>query len=93
MGSDSEKVQITMADGEKRECEVGITPGRLLESDGDVLVAEVNGQLTDLSRPIQEDASLKRVTFEEEAGNWFLLDSTKSSWACSGEPERSILAG
>ncbi len=67
-------IQITLPDGSKRTYEQEImTP---YEVAGDIsrglqkktLAAKVNDQLVDLDYPIQEDASLSLITFDDEDG-------------------------
>lgn len=66
-------INISLPDGSVRQFEPGVTaydvaygisPG-LAKA---VLSAEVNGEVVDLSRPIQSDASLKLLKFDDEGG-------------------------
>ena len=57
-------INITFPDGSVRGYESGVTPFQVAESispvfAADVLVAKVNGQDWDISRPIAEDASIE----------------------------------
>ena len=66
-------VKITFPDGSVREYEQGITGMQIAESISprlakEVLVIEVNGQLYDLSRQINEDASIKLYKWEDKEG-------------------------
>ena len=66
-------VKITFPDGSIREYEQGITGMQIAESISprlakDVLVIEVNGQLYDLSRQINEDAAIKLYKWEDKEG-------------------------
>ncbi len=66
-------VKITFPDGSIREYEQGITGMQIAESISprlakEVLVIEVNGQLYDLSRQINEDAAIKLYKWEDKEG-------------------------
>ena len=66
-------IKITFPDGSMREFEQGTTGMQIAESISqrlakEVLVIEVNGQLYDLSRPINEDASIKLYKWEDKEG-------------------------
>ena len=66
-------IKITFPDGSVREYAKGITAFQIAESISprlaqDVLSAGVNGETWDLSRPIQDDASLKLYKWEDEEG-------------------------
>ncbi len=66
-------ITITFPDGSKKEFEKGITPleiGQSLSAQlaRELLVATVNGTTWDLTRPIQEDASIELHKFESEEG-------------------------
>lgn len=66
-------IKITFPDGSVREYEKGITPFQIAESisprfAADVLAAHVNDQKWDISRPINEDATLQLFKWEDEEG-------------------------
>src|SRR3954466_7709880 len=66
-------VKITFPDGAVREYEKGITPLQIAKSISEglarkILAANVNGQVWDATRSINEDASLKLLTWEENDG-------------------------
>ncbi len=66
-------IQITFPDGSKREYEAGVTGQQIAESISrnlakDVLVCSVDGQLYDLSRPINQDAQIKLFKWEDAEG-------------------------
>ena len=66
-------IKITFPDGSIREYENGTTPFQVAESisprfAADVLAAHVNGQKWDISRPINEDASIELFKWEDEEG-------------------------
>lgn len=66
-------IKITLPDGSVREYEAGITAYDVAASISQglakaVLAAEVNGEVWDLTRPINTDASLKLLKFEDEGG-------------------------
>ncbi len=64
-------IRITLPDGAVREYEPGISAMDVARSIGEglarkVLAAEVNGEVWDASRPINNDASLKLLTWGEK---------------------------
>ncbi len=66
-------IKITFPDGAMREYENGITALQIAKSISEglarkVLAASVNGQVWDASRPINEDATLKLLTWEQNDG-------------------------
>ena len=66
-------IKITFPDGNVREYDKGITPFQIAESisprfAADVLAAHVNGQKWDISRPINEDASIELFKWDDEEG-------------------------
>ena len=66
-------IKITFPDGNVREYENGVTPFQIAESisprfAADVLAAHVNGEKWDISRPINEDASIELFKWEDEEG-------------------------
>jgi threonyl-tRNA synthetase len=61
------KLQITLPDGSRREAAAGTTPRQIAESIGPglakaALVARVNGEIWDLDRPLESDASVAILT-------------------------------
>ncbi|MDR1091423.1 MAG: threonine--tRNA ligase [Prevotella sp.] len=66
-------IKITFPDGSIREFEKGTTSMQIAESISsrlaqDVLAAKVNGQVRDLTRPIDEDATIELLKWEDEDG-------------------------
>lgn len=66
-------IQITFPDGSKREYEAGVTGQQIAESLSrnlakEVLVCSIDGQLYDLSRPINQDATIKLFKWEDAEG-------------------------
>ena len=66
-------IKITLPDGSVREYEAGVTAYDVAASISQglakaVLAAEVNGEVWDLTRPINTDSSLKLLKFEDEGG-------------------------
>ena len=64
-------VKITFPDGSVKEFAAGTTAYQIAESisprlAADSLAASVNGATVDLSRPIDEDASVKFYKWEDE---------------------------
>ena len=70
---DKNMIKITFPDGSIREYSKGTTALQIAESISprlaqDVLAAGINGETWDLSRPIQEDATIKLYKWEDEEG-------------------------
>lgn len=66
-------IRITLPDGSVREYQAGITGLDVAKSISEglarkVLAAEVNGEVWDLSRPIENDAAVKLLTWEDRGG-------------------------
>lgn len=66
-------IKITFPDGSVREYEAGVTGLQIAESIStrlaqDVVACGVNGETTELNRPINEDASVKLYKFDDEEG-------------------------
>ncbi len=74
-------IKITFPDNSVREYPKGTTPMQIAESISsrlaqDVLSAGVNGQIWDLSRPINEDASVKLYKWEDPEGKYTFWHSS-----------------
>ena len=66
-------IQITLPDGAVREYEAGVSAGDIAKSISEglarkVLAAEVNGEVWDASRPINSNATLKLLTWDNKEG-------------------------
>ncbi|SEM16028.1 threonyl-tRNA synthetase [bacterium A37T11] len=66
-------IHITLPDGSRREYEQGVTSAQIAQSISEglarnVLAAEVNGQIWDASRPIETDASVNLLTWNDTGG-------------------------
>jgi len=66
-------INITLPDGSMRQYEQGVTPMDIAKSISEglarkVLAANVNGQVTDAIRPIQNDATVKLLTWNDTDG-------------------------
>lgn len=66
-------IHITFPDGSVRTYEKGVTAMDIAKSISEglarkVLSAEVNGEVRDLNRPIEEDASLRLLTWDDAGG-------------------------
>ncbi len=66
-------INITLPDGSVREYEAGVSAHQIALSISEglarnVLAAEVNGEVWDSSRPIQEDSKVKLLTWNDEEG-------------------------
>jgi len=66
-------IEITLPDGSTRSFEKGVSAYDVAKSISEglarnVLSAEVNGEIVDSNRPIEEDASLKLLTWNDEKG-------------------------
>ncbi|MEM1321341.1 MAG: threonine--tRNA ligase [Bacteroidota bacterium] len=74
-------INITFPDGNQREYEKGSSAMDIAKSISHglakkVLAAEVNGEVWDLTRPIQDDSSLKLLTWEDNEGKSTFWHST-----------------
>ena len=68
----SDLIHITLPDGSVRDVPRGTTPGEIAAAIGPglakaALAARVDGELRDLVRPLERDASLALVTARDEA--------------------------
>ncbi|MDR0349823.1 MAG: threonine--tRNA ligase [Tannerella sp.] len=66
-------IKITFPDNSVREYAAGVTSMQIAESISprlaeSVLAAKVNGEVWDLQRPVQEDASIRLLKWEDEEG-------------------------
>ncbi|MFN8290691.1 MAG: threonine--tRNA ligase [Chitinophagaceae bacterium] len=66
-------IRITLPDGAVKEYEKGTTAMEVAKSISEglarkVLAAEINGQVSDASKPINDDASLKLLTWNDKDG-------------------------
>ncbi|SFT15601.1 threonine--tRNA ligase [Mucilaginibacter polytrichastri] len=66
-------INITLPDGSVRQYDKGISSMQIAQSISEglarnVLAAEVNGQVWDASRPIEEDSNVKLLTWNDDAG-------------------------
>ncbi|GAB4091962.1 threonine--tRNA ligase [Flaviaesturariibacter terrae] len=69
----NDQINITLPDGTVRQYPGGTTGMDIAKSISEglarkVLAAEVNGEVWDLSRPIESDASFKLLTFDDNGG-------------------------
>jgi len=69
----SNNITITFPDNSERQYDKGITAQEIAESIGprlaqDVVVCKIDGELRDLSYPIQSNASLELFTGDTEEG-------------------------
>ncbi len=74
-------VTITLPDGSRKEYEGGITGLQIALSISEglarnVLSAEVNGELWDATRPIEEDANVKLLTWSDTGGKYAFWHSS-----------------
>jgi len=79
--SENGKINISFPDGSIKQYPKGISPIEIANSISsrladDVVVAEVNGKLVDLVKPIEEDARVKLLKFTDEEGKKVYLHST-----------------
>ena len=67
------QIQITLPDGNTQSHSAGITGLAIAQGIGEglarvALAIEVNGQVSDLHLPIEEDASIRILTFRDDEG-------------------------
>jgi threonyl-tRNA synthetase len=78
---ENNKINIELPDKSVKQYDKGITPYKIAESLSkklaeEALVAEVNGSMWDLNRPIDQDAKVKVYTFDDEKGKSVYWHST-----------------
>ena len=66
-------INITLPDGAVRQYEAGVSAFEIAKSISEglarkIIAAQVNGEVWDISRPIQNDSSLKLLTFSDNEG-------------------------
>ena len=66
-------IKVTLPDGTSKEVEKGTNSFQIAHSISEglarkVLAAEINGDIWDLERPLNEDVSLKLLTFNDQGG-------------------------
>ena len=69
----SQLIQITLPDGTRKQVPAGCTVREALTPEGGrldakVLAAKINGEPMDLSRPLEQDATIEALTFESAEG-------------------------
>lgn len=74
-------IQVTLPDNSKREYPVGTTAMQVAESISsglarNIIAAEVNGDIWDAGRPINEDVNLKLLSFNDEGGKYAFWHSS-----------------
>ena len=68
-----EKIKVKFPDGKDKEFEKGVTPFQIAQSiserlANDALAAKVNGSVLDMQRPINKDADIRFLMFDDEEG-------------------------
>lgn len=74
-------IRIQFPDGQIREYKKGITAKEIAQSISEglarkVISSEVNGEIYDLTRPIETDAAIKLLTWEDEGGKYTFWHSS-----------------
>jgi threonyl-tRNA synthetase len=77
----AERITVTLPDGSEMEVAEGTTSLEVAEKIGpglarDALAAEVNGEVTDLTRPLDEDCTLSIFTWDDDEGRDVYWHST-----------------
>src|SRR5574344_3148880 len=94
-------MKITLPNGDVKEYEAGTTGLDIAKSISQGLAREalgivVNDQPHDLSRPINEDANIRILTFNDDEGKHIFWDSSAQLMAEAGEaiyPGAKLVAG
>jgi len=78
-------IKITLKDGSVREYNEGITIKEVAESISAglarvALAGEVNGEVKDLSYPLENDCTLNLLTFDDEGGRDAYRHTTSIYW-------------
>lgn len=74
-------IRIQFPDGQIREYKKGITAKEIAQSISEglarkVLSSEINGEIFDLTRPIETDASIKLLTWDDDGGKYTFWHSS-----------------
>ncbi|MCX8080300.1 MAG: threonine--tRNA ligase [Bacteroidia bacterium] len=74
-------IRITFPDGQIREYQKGTTALQIAQSISEglarkVISSEVNGEIYDLTRPIEKDATIRLLTWEDEGGKYTFWHSS-----------------
>jgi len=83
-------INITLSDGSVKQYNQGVTPYEIASSISEglarnVLAANVNNQIVELSRPINEDAEVKLLTWNDEDGKGVFWHSSAHLMAAAIE--------
>ncbi|MBR4535858.1 MAG: threonine--tRNA ligase, partial [Bacteroidales bacterium] len=83
-------INITLPDGSVKQYNQGVTPYEIASSISEglarnVLAANVNNQIVELSRPINEDAEVKLLTWNDEDGKGVFWHSSAHLMAAAIE--------
>jgi len=84
-------IKITFPDASVREFEKGVTGLEIAQSISlrlaqEVLAVSVNGETWDLTRPIEEDAAVNLLKWEDEEGKHAYWHSSAHRGGCRCEP-------
>ena len=76
-----DKIKIKFPDGKEKEFEKGITPFQVAQSiserlANDALAANVNGDVLDMNRPINQNAEIRFLMFDDDEGKEVYWHST-----------------
>ena len=74
-------IKVTLPDGSVKEVEKGTSPLAIAKSISEglarkVLAAEINGEVSDLTKPLNSDSSLKLLSFQDKGGKATLWHSS-----------------
>jgi len=80
------ELKITLPDGSSRQYPVGVTGMAIAQSISEglarmALSIEVNGEIRDLSRPIEQDASIRIFTWNDKGGKYAFWHSSAHLFA------------
>ncbi len=76
-----DKIKIKFPDGKEKEFDQGVTPFQVAQSiserlANDVLAANVNGEIFDLHRPLNQNAEIRFLKFDDDEGKEVYWHST-----------------
>ena len=79
-------IEITLPDGSKRKVNKGTNSFEIAQSISEglarqVLAAEINGEIWDINREINEDVTFKLLTFKDDEGKSTFWHAC--SWLCT----------
>ena len=91
-------IHITLKDGVVKDFEAPVTPMQIAKSIGEglykaVCVAKIDGVVRDLRTPIEQDAQVELLTFDEDEGKrafWHTASHVMAQAVCTYSPTSNV---